>query len=45
MTTLIRGGQVLAGSPAGLQRADALIEGDRIAAMGPGLTAPPGARR
>ena len=44
MTILIRGGQVLAGAPAALQRADVLIEGDRIVAMGPGLTAPPGAR-
>lgn len=44
MATLIRGGQVLTGAPAGLQRADVLIEGDRIAAMGPALTPPPGAR-
>jgi len=44
MATLIRGGQVLTGTPAGLQRADLLIEGDRIAAMGPTLAPPPGAR-
>src|SRR5712692_5610662 len=44
MTVLIRGGRVLAGTPAALQRADVLIEADRIAALGPGLTAPAGAR-
>jgi 5-methylthioadenosine/S-adenosylhomocysteine deaminase len=44
MATLIRGGRVLTGTPAELQRADVLIEGDRIAAMGPALTPPPGAR-
>ncbi|HET9855563.1 MAG TPA: amidohydrolase [Methylomirabilota bacterium] len=44
MATLIRGGQVLTGTPAGLRGAEVLIEGDRIAAMGPRLTAPPGAR-
>ncbi len=44
MALLIRGGQVLAGMPAALQRADLLIEADRIAALGPGLTAPAGAR-
>jgi cytosine/adenosine deaminase-related metal-dependent hydrolase len=44
MALLIRGGRVLAGTPAALQRSDVLIEGDRIAAMGPALTAPPGAR-
>ena len=32
MTVLIRGGRVLAGTPAALQRADVLIEADRIAA-------------
>ena len=42
MALLIRGGQVLAGMPAALARADVLIEGDRIAAVGPGLTAPAG---
>jgi 5-methylthioadenosine/S-adenosylhomocysteine deaminase len=44
MALLIRGGQVLAGMPAALQRADVLVEGDRIAALGPALTAPAGAR-
>ena len=44
MATLIRGGRVLTGTPAGLQRADVLVEDDRIAAMGPALTPPPGAR-
>ena len=44
MALLIRGGQVLAGTPAALTRADVLIEGDRIAAVGPGLAAPAGAR-
>ena len=44
MTVLVRGGQVLAGDPGKLQRADVLVEGDRIAALAPGLTAPAGAR-
>jgi len=44
MAVLIRGGQVLAGAPAKLQRADVLVEGDRITALGPALTAPAGAR-
>ena len=44
MAVLIRGGRVLTGTPAALQRADILIEADRIAALGPGLTAPTGAR-
>jgi len=44
MALLIHGGQILAGSPATLTRADVLVEGDRIGAVGPGLTAPPGAR-
>src|SRR5258705_1835370 len=43
MTLLIRGGRILAGRPAALTRADVLIEGDRIAAVGAGLTAPAGA--
>ena len=34
MALLIRGGQVLVGTPAALTRADVLIEGDRIAAVG-----------
>jgi guanine deaminase len=44
MALLIRGGRVLAGAPATLQRADVLIEGDRIGAVGPVLSAPAGAR-
>lgn len=44
MALLIRGGRVLAGAPAALQQSDVLIEGDRIAAMGPALTAPAGPR-
>ena len=44
MALLIRGGQVLSGAPAALARADVLIEGDRIAAVGPALAAPAGAR-
>jgi cytosine/adenosine deaminase-related metal-dependent hydrolase len=44
MTLLIRGGRVLTGAPAALQQSDVLIEGDRIAAMGPALTAAAGAR-
>ncbi|MGH7420015.1 MAG: amidohydrolase family protein [Candidatus Rokuibacteriota bacterium] len=44
MAVLIRGGQVLAGAPAALGRADLLIEGDRITAVGPALTAPAGAQ-
>jgi 5-methylthioadenosine/S-adenosylhomocysteine deaminase len=44
MALLIRGGQVLAGTPPALTRADVLLEGDRIAAVGPALGAPAGAR-
>jgi len=44
MAVLIRDGQVLTGTPATLRRADVLVEGDRIAALGLALTAPPGAR-
>ena len=44
MAVVIRGGQVLTGTPAGLRRADVLVEGDRIAALGPALAAPAGAR-
>ena len=44
MALLIRGGQVLGGTPAALTRADVLVEGDRIVAVGPTLTAPEGAR-
>ena len=42
MALLIRGGQVLSGTPAALSRADVLVEGDRIAAVGPTLGAPAG---
>jgi len=41
---LVRGGEVLGGSPPALKRADVLVEGDRIAAVGPALAAPPGAQ-
>ena len=40
MALLIRGGQILAGTPAALTRADILVEGDRIEAVGPALAAP-----
>ena len=42
MALLIRGGQVLAGTPAALTRADVMVDGDRIAAVGPDLAAPEG---
>lgn len=44
MALLIRGGQVLAGTPAALTRADVQVEGDRIVAVGSTLAAPDGAR-
>src|SRR6059036_1895476 len=44
MALVIRGAQVLAGTPAVLTRADVLVDGDRIAAVGPALAAPPDAR-
>ena len=44
MTVLIRGAQVLAGSAAALSRADVLIDGDRVAAVGPALATPADAR-
>src|SRR3712207_1405437 len=44
MSVLIRGGEVLGGSPTALEPADVLVEGDRIAAVGPALVAPAGAR-
>src|SRR5262249_56248919 len=44
MAVLIRGAQVLAGSPPSLLRADILVEGDRIAAVGPSLASPADAR-
>jgi guanine deaminase len=40
---LVRGGRVLRGDPPALERADVLVEGERIAGVGPGLAAPPGA--
>jgi guanine deaminase len=39
MGMLIRGGMVLAGSPAAVEAADVLVEGDRIRAVGPRLDA------
>ncbi len=44
MALLIRGGRVLAGTPAALTRADVLVEGDRIVTVGPALAAPDGAQ-
>ena len=44
MTLVIRGAQVLAGSPLALTRADILMDGDRITAVGPAIQAPPDAR-
>src|SRR5258705_7364863 len=44
MAVLTRGRQVLMGTPAALRRADVLVESDRIAALGPRLTAPAGAQ-
>ncbi|MBI1734852.1 MAG: amidohydrolase [Candidatus Rokubacteria bacterium] len=43
MALLVRGGEVLRGDPPALARADVLVEGDRIADVGPAVTAPPGA--
>jgi guanine deaminase len=42
MALLIRGGQVLAGTPPVLARADVLVDGDRITAVGPAVSAPAG---
>ena len=42
MSLLIRGGRILSGASPALTRADVLIDGDRIAAVGPALTAPEG---
>jgi guanine deaminase len=39
---LVRGGRVFGGAGAALAPADVLIAGDRVAAVGPALTAPPG---
>src|SRR5207237_10658619 len=44
MALVIRGARVLAGSPPVLRRADVLVEAARIAAVGPGLAGPAGAR-
>jgi len=41
MALLIHGGQVLRGDPPALERADVLVEGDRIAAVGARLSRPP----
>jgi len=41
MAFLVRGGQVLRGDPPALERADILVEGDRIAAVGARLSRPP----
>jgi len=41
---VIRGGQVLDQASSALVEADILVEGDSIAAVGPGIQAPPGAR-
>ena len=43
MSLLIRGGRILGGASPALTRADVLIDADRIAAVGPALTAPEGA--
>ena len=43
MSLLIRGGRILSGASPALTRADVLIDGDRITAVGPALTAPEGA--
>lgn len=44
MAMLIRGGQVLTGAGNGLAPADVLVDGDRIRAVGPRLSAPGDAR-
>src|SRR5258705_3072905 len=44
MAVLTRGVRVVQGTPGGLQGADVLVEGDGIAALGPGLRAPAGAQ-
>ena len=45
MTLLIHGGQVLDRTQTALELADILIEGDRIVAVGPDLTAPDGTQK
>jgi guanine deaminase len=42
MALVVRGGEVLRGDPPALARADVLVEGDRIADVGPAVTAPSG---
>ena len=44
MSLMIRGGQVLGGTPPALVRADILVEGDRITGVGPALAVPADAR-
>src|SRR5262245_27624305 len=44
MAIVIRNGLVLAGSPPALNRTDVLVEGERIASVGPAVAAPAGAR-
>ena len=44
MALVIRGAQVLAGSPPSLTRADIFVDDDRIAAVGPALATPADAR-
>src|SRR5688572_3647324 len=45
MPILITGGEVLRGSPPALERADVLVDADRIAAVGPTAPRPDGAER
>jgi 5-methylthioadenosine/S-adenosylhomocysteine deaminase len=44
MSLVIRGGRLLTGTPPAVTRADILIEGERISAVGAGLAAPAGTR-
>ena len=44
MSLVIRGGRVLAGTPPTVTRADILIDGERITAVGVDLAAPEDAR-
>jgi 5-methylthioadenosine/S-adenosylhomocysteine deaminase len=44
MALVIRGARVLVGSPPALTRADILVDGERITAVGPTVLAPPDAR-
>jgi guanine deaminase len=43
MAILVRGGQVLRGERPALERADVLVDGDRIVSVGPSVAAPAGA--